>query len=312
MVFLNDIQRHITGQIRIGEPLAKYTSFGVGGPADYYIVPASTTDLVQAIAYLRNSALPFFLLTRGSNLLVSDKGYRGAALMLEPGLAHVRYTSARDSSKGGLVRAEAGVRLATFVEYCVERSLRGAEVLAGTRGTIGGWVAKNFGRNGSSPIESIIEVDLLRDGEVTKWREGNANLAESTINPQNDIVLAAAFRFTTGVKEEILRTRREWLVKRNAIEPVNLANAGSIFKDHSGWKAADLIGRAGLKGRCHGRARISETNANFIVADVGATASDVLALIELMQRKVRRELNVRLELKVKLVGFDRQRLQKVA
>jgi UDP-N-acetylmuramate dehydrogenase len=190
--------------------------------------------------------------------------------------------------------------------------LQGAEVLAGTRGTIGGWVAKNLGRNGSSPIESISEVDLLRDGVVTKWKDGNAALSESTINPQNDIVLAAAFRFTTGVKEEILRARREWLVKRNAIEPVNLANAGSIFKDHSGWKAADLIGKTGLKGRRHGRARISETNANFIVADVGSTASDILALIELMQRRVRMELNIRLELKVKLVGFDGQKMQKVA
>ena len=113
MVFLSDIQRRITGQIHISEPLATYTSFGVGGPADYCVVPASQADLVHA-----------------GNLLVSDDGYRGAALMLEPGLTHLSCERITDARRGGLIRAEAGVRLGAFVEYCVNRSLRGADVLA--------------------------------------------------------------------------------------------------------------------------------------------------------------------------------------
>ncbi len=312
MVFLNDIQRAITGEILLSEPLGRYTSFGVGGPADYYVVPASGMDFVRAVAALREGALPFVLLGQHSNVLVSDQGYRGAVVMLEPGLSHMSFERDADARSGGSVRAEAGVQLAAFLEYCEERSLKGAEVLAGRRGTVGGWVARNFGQREDAPANSIVDVEILRDGKSARLKQSAGEGAPRLIDSRHDIVLAATFRLPVTEKGELMRMRRQWLIRHNADEPLNLANAGAIFKDPPGRSAAELIEKAGLKGKHHGRAQISEANANFIVAEVGSTASDILSLIKVVQQRVSKELHVQLELKVKLLGFERQALQKVA
>ena len=312
MVSLSDIRRIFKGDIRISEPLAKYTSFRIGGPADYFVEPVSKEDLVSVVTYFRQNTFPFIIIGNGSNLLVSDDGYRGAVVNLETGLSAIRMAGDSNSVGEGIVYVEAGLRLAKFVDFCIQHSLKGTEMLAGIPGTLGGAVIMNAGAYGGEISDYMDEVELLRDDSRVKIRKKDGGFAYRRSGFSRDIVLAAIFRLPGGDKEELMRVRRELLIKRNAAQPVNLPNAGSVFKNPPGNFAAKLIQEAGLKGRTHGEAMISERHANFIVNNGGAKATDVLALIRNTQRVVKKKFNVVLELEVKLIGFDDHALREVA
>jgi len=301
MVTLNDIQRFFNGTLRIAEPMGKYTSFHIGGPADYYLEPASKTELVRLVNYFRQNTFPFIMIGNASNLLVSDQGYRGAVVNLECALPSIRM-------EGDMVYAEAGVRTGRFVDFCIQRSLQGAETLAGLPGTLGGRVMTAEG----SLSEHIVEVEILRDNSVARLTNEEGGVVYRKSGSARDIVLAARFRFPEGDKEELMRLRRELLIQRNDEQPLNHPNAGSIFKNPPGNSAARLIHEAGLKGCVHGRAMVSDRHANFILNNGGAGAREVVELIKVVQQTVRAKFNVALELDVKLIGFEEQVLKEVA
>jgi len=305
MVSLYDIQRVLKGELRISEPLASYTTFRIGGPADYFMVPVSKDDLTQVVGYLHEHECAFLLIGNGSNLLVSDDGYRGAVIQVEKALREIRM-------EGDCVYVEAGVRLARFVDFCIHRSLGGTEMLAGIPGTIGGAVVMNAGAHGSELSDHLTDVEILHNGRVERVPRDQAGFVYRCSGFEGDVVLAARFALRTAEKEELMRTRRSLLIKRNATQPVNIPNAGSIFKNPAGTTAATLIEKAGLKGRRHGGAMISPRHANFIVNEGDAKASDIRALITLIQSTVRKKYALDLELEVKLVGFDNPVLMKVA
>jgi UDP-N-acetylmuramate dehydrogenase len=149
----------------------------------------------------------------------------------------------------------------------------------------------------------VVELEVLRHGTVAKLRRRGRG-ARGRIDLNGDLILSATFRLPLGKKEELMRCRREWLVRRNVAEPINLANTGRIFKDPPGVRAATLIEESGMRGRRHGRARVSERYPNAIVTEYGARAADVHALIQLMQQTVRNHSGVSLDLQVKLIGFE--------
>ena len=304
MVLLHDIRRYVRGSLRISEPLAAYTSFGLGGPADYFVEPASKEDLVHAVRYFQRQGFPYLLIARGSNMLVSDEGYRGAVISLDKALSNIHIEGTPSPGAEGRVCVEAGVQVSSFVEFCVERALQGPEILAGTSGTIGGWAALNLRTPGCALTDRLVEVEVLRNGEIVMLHKTGQAAGERQIDLNGDLILATIFALPPGDKQELLRGRRKWLIRHNAAEPVNLAGSGKIFRDLPGQPAAALIERAAIRRRTNGCARISERNANFIVTDRGAKAADVHALIDLMKREVRKQCNVVLELQVKLVGFD--------
>ncbi len=303
MVLLNDIQRHVRGALRINEPLAPYTSFRIGGAADYWVEPASKEELVETVRFFEGHGVRILLLPRGGNVLVSDDGYRGAVISVDRALSQIQLERVRPDGSERRISVDAGVHVSRFVEFCVEQSLQGPEVLAGSAGTVGGWAEMNLRTPGSPLTEHLVELEVLRHGALMRLRPSEGD-PPGRMELNGDIILVATFQLPYGKKMDLMRDRREQLVRRNTEKPVNLPNAGVIFKDPPGSRAAALLADAGLRGRRHGGARVSARYANAIVAEHGARAADVLALINLMRRVVQDHSGVSLELEVKLVGFD--------
>jgi UDP-N-acetylmuramate dehydrogenase len=299
VVDIIDIKKFFRGFISLNEPLGKYTSFQIGGPADFYLEPADKADVVAIVTYLQQQRLPYLILGKGSNMLVSDDGVRGAVINLESGLSHI-------SVSGNVVTAEAGLSLARFVDFCIHHSLQGVEMLPGIPGTIGGAVVMNAGAYGGEISDHLVTVEVLRKGNVTTVSKQDSGFSYRHSNFQGDIILGATFQLAAGDKQEIMKNRRDLLIKRNRAQPVNFPNSGSMFKNPKGGYAAKLIEEAGLKGKRIGNAQISEKHANFIVNHGNATAEEVLSLIELAKSTVAKKFNIDLELEVKLVGFDEQ------
>lgn len=303
MIDLEEIKKFFRGHIALNEPLANYTSIKVGGPADYFLEPADKADVIQLVRYLRQHGFPYLVLGRGSNLLVSDEGYRGAVICMEEGLSNV-------GQQGELVVAEAGAKLSKFVEFCIQHELAGVEMLAGIPGTIGGAVVMNAGAHGSEISDYLVDVEVLRGEGVQRVKKTDAQFAYRTSAFTQDVVLEASFKLPKGNKDELIKRRSEFLRERNLKQPTNLPNTGSMFKNPRGNFAAKLIEQAGLKGKRVGDAQISDKHANFIVNLGNARASDIMTLLDLAQRTVYQNTGILMELEVKLVGFQEEMREK--
>ncbi len=297
MISVPDIQKFYKGSILVDEPMANHTWMKVGGPADFYFEPANRADLLALISYLQQHQLPIFVIGRGSNVLVSDEGIRGAVVNVEKALQSIVL-------KNGKVVAEAGVRLTQFVDFCIQNELSGVEMLAGIPGTIGGAVAMNAGAHGGEISNFLTEVEVLRDGKIEKVPRDEAEFSYRHSGFTYDIILASTFLLPKGKKEELVQRRRDYVLKRNRTQPLELPNLGSMFKNPPQAFAAQLIEQAGLKGKRIGGAQVSEKHANFIVNVENATAADILRLVDLIQRTVYQHSGIELELEVKLVGFS--------
>lgn len=296
VVHIEDLQRIFRGRIALNEPMSKYTSFRIGGPADFYLEPRDKDDLVRLMTYLQEQSVPYVMIGSGSNLLISDEGIRGAVVTIEKGLNKM-------FAEGNRVVAEAGVKMAKFVDFCIQRGLRGVEMLPGIPGTIGGAIIMNAGAYGGEISDYLVEVEVLREGKLMAVRKAEAGFSYRHSDFRRDVILRATFEFSAGDKGELMKRRRELLIKRNQSQPLNLPNSGSVFKNPPGQFAAKLIEQVGLKGTTVGGAQISDKHGNFIVNTGNATASDVLALIRKARTTVAKRRDVKLELEVKLIGF---------
>lgn len=297
MIELADIRKSFRGRIALNEPLSKYTSFRIGGPADYYFEPADREDLVLLIGFIATHTIDYTIVGNGSNLLVSDAGIRGAVINFEHGLNAV-------AVENGRILAEAGVRIPRFVDFCIQQGRAGVEMLAGIPGTIGGALIMNAGAHGGEISDYVEEIEILEEGQIRRLQKEKAGFAYRQSDLKRAIVLGAFFRLPEGDKGELMQRRRELLLKRNASQPLNFPNSGSVFKNPEGHHAAKLVEEAGLKGTRRGNAQISEKHGNFIVNLGGATAGDVIELMLLARSEVRKRSGISLELEVKLLGFE--------
>lgn len=304
MVSLQEIQELTRGRISFGEPLAPLTSFRIGGPADVYIEPADRDELVRLIAYFTEQNFPTLILGNGSNVLVSDAGFRGAVLNLESGFNAM-------TEVNGRITAGAGARMAKFVDFCIAHGYAGTEMLAGIPGTLGGALVMNAGAYGGEISDHLIEVTVIRNGAIVTLARDEAGFRYRGSALEQDIIVEAAFALPMGDPTELAARRKELLLKRNSSQPTAMPNAGSIFKNPPNGFAAVLIDECGLKGYAIGGARVSEQHANFIVNAGGATASDVVALIDHVRSAVAERCGVRLQLEVRLVGFTREMLDQI-
>jgi UDP-N-acetylmuramate dehydrogenase len=241
------------------------------------------------------------IIGKGSNLLISDTGFRGAAINLEEGMGKLTFES-------DIVVADAGVRLSKFVDFCIQHEKKGVEMLAGIPGTIGGAVIMNAGAYGGEISDHLVEVEIYRDDAIQKVKKAEAGFSYRRSGFARDVVLNASFKLPQGGLAELLQRRRELLLKRNQSQPLNLPNSGSMFKNPEGTFAAKLVEEAGLKGKQIGEAQISERHGNFIVNHGGATAQDVLNLVTLARNKVFERTGIKLELEVKLIGFQEEEI----
>ena len=288
----------LRGPVETDAPLARLTSFNIGGPAALLASPLDLADLRLALIFAREEGLPVHVLGGGSNTLVRDGGVRG--LVIRPSaFQELR----RD---GSTLRAGAGVRIGRLLAFCVTQGLSGLEVLSGVPGTVGGALWGNAGAWGGAIGDAVRDVEMVTGAgdfrvlarETIPFRYRASGL------PRGAVVTAGSFALTPGEPTEIRHRISGYLVQRNAKQPVRFRSAGSIFKNPPGDHAGRLVDAAGLKGRRIGNAMISKQHGNFIVNLGGATAADALALIRLAQERVRQASGVTLELEIQVIGND--------
>lgn len=301
-----DIQG-LKGEIIQNEPLARHTSFGIGGPADFLAYPADRDDLVVLLREIRKRGLAYAVIGSGTNLLVRDKGFRGVAVCLK------RMTATRVvreyRSIGGafaVVSVEAGALLAKLLSFSVDEGLTGLEFAAGIPGTVGGAVCMNAGTAAGEMGDVVESVTLLMpDGLlVTRGRDEMGFGYRTSSVPEGHLVLEATVVLRRGEKDRIAARVKDLLEGRKERQPSGLPNAGSMFKNPQEESAGRLIEQAGLKGKSVGGAQVSEKHANFIVNRGGATAADVLALMRMVRQTVLDVHGVRLEPEITIVGEE--------
>ncbi len=305
MISVDNIRNVFQGKISLNHSLAPYTSMKVGGPADYFLEPKDKVDLIAVVRFFHQNSFPYMMIGRGSNMIIHDDGIRGAVVSLESGLTRV-------ALEDELVMAESGARLTKLVDFCIQNGLGGLEWAAGIPASVGGAIVMNAGAHGSEIKDSLADADVLRSGSVVRVRKEDAGFAYRTSSFTKDVVLSGRFRLTRADKEEILKRKSDLIARRNATQPLNLPNSGSMFKNPPGTFAAKLIEQAGLKGKRIGGVQISEKHSNFMVNLGEARADDVVRLIDLARRTVYQNAGILLELEVKLVGFPEHVLANVA
>ena len=285
-------------RVDFDEPMARYTSLRVGGPADAFARPANRAELAELLAIAARHGTPVCALGRGFNAIVRDAGLAGIVVQLGALRALERLERER-------VRAEAGVTHTTLTRFCADEGLAGLEFGVGIPGTVGGWIAMNAGIPEHEMRDVVERVEIFDPldhegreltGEELHWRYRRLEL------PAQTLVLSATFVLSVDEPAAIRERMREYLDRRLATQPVNEPSCGSVFKNPEGDQAGRLIDAAGLKELRVGGAEISGLHANFIVNRGGATASDVLALIARATEEVETRFGVRLETEVRMLG----------
>ena len=302
MISIVDIKNNFRGEILINEPLSKYTSYRIGGPASLLLVPADKSDAVDLSVYLQRSKIEFVVIGNGTNVLVSDNGIDGIVMNLEKGLNKI-------GKENNIVVAESGVMLGRFVDFCIQNKFTGVEKLSGIPGTLGGAILMNASAFSCSISEYIIEIEVVRNGEVVTIKKSDSLFEYRNSGFKNDVILSAKFDLPAGDSDEMMKIRHEYLQKRNQKQPLNYPNCGSVFKNPAGLHAAKLIEDAGLKGLRVGDAQVSEKHGNFIVNIGKAKAIDVIQLINQVRKTVFDKFGIALEPEVKLIGFEKDVLE---
>jgi UDP-N-acetylmuramate dehydrogenase len=280
-----------------GEPLSRHTSWHIGGPADYFLAVSTTDDLIEGVIAAREQALPVFILGGGTNLLVADGGIRGVVI----------HNEVDDTKVDGVrITATGGVTMAHVAAVAGRNGIGGLEFAATVPGTVGGAVHGNAGAFGTETKDVVEEVALFDPASgvrIVDASELRFRYRYSALKDQPElVVLQASFRGVASDRARVVAKIKEMANQRMQKQPLRLPNCGSVFKNPVGDHAGRLVEAAGLKGLRIGGAVVSEKHGNFIVNDADATARDVRALIEEVQRRVFETFGVRLEPEVEFVG----------
>lgn len=305
MVQLADLQR-IAGEqaVRLQEPMSAHTTFRIGGPADYFVEPGSESELKELLLLCRETETPFFILGNGSNLLVSDEGYRGVMISLR-GFDEISFREGESTEAGKtIMTAGCGVLLSKAAMQAAERGLTGFEFAGGIPGTLGGAVTMNAGAYGGEIRDVILSARVMtKAGDVRELSAEELDLSyrHSIIQEKDLIVLSADFAFAHGDEEQIKEQMRQLNTQRREKQPLEYGSAGSTFKRPEGYFAGKLIQDAGLKGYRSGDVMVSEKHSGFVVNVGKGTCGDAMRVIEHVQRTVYEQFGVELELEVKRV-----------
>lgn len=295
--FLYDVVE--AGRILENEPMSEHTSFRVGGPADIYVEAASESELLSIIERLRERDVPFLVIGQGSNLLVSDQGYRGAI---------VRCRMERAWVEAGRLHAQAGTSLKALYETALDAGLVGLEFASGIPGSLGGAITMNAGAYGGElkdVVETVRVLDAKGCARGIPADEMGFGYRTSNVEKEGLTVLGAILQLHKGDTDASRMRAGELAAARRAKQPLTLPSAGSTFRRPPGNFAGTLIQSCGLKGASVGGAQVSAKHAGFIVNAGGATAADIWALIREVQSTVQVMTGIRLEPEVRFVGtFD--------
>ncbi len=298
---VNELYRIVGEQnVQIEEPMSKHTTFRIGGPAQYFVTPQSTEELGQVVLLCNAEKMPYFVIGHGSNLLVSDKGMRCVVIQLYKNFEQFRIEDDR-------VYAQAGVMLCKLGQATKEASLTGFEFAAGIPGTLGGAVMMNAGAYGGEMKDIVEYVQLMdRDGNLIEKAcdEMDFSYRHSIVENGDYIVIGATLKLEPGDQEAIATRMEELAIARKTKQPLEFPSAGSTFKRPEGYFAGKLIMDAGLRGYQVGGAQVSEKHCGFVINKGGATAQDVLRLVDDVKKKVYEEFRVELEPEVRMVGEE--------
>ena len=285
--------------VKEDEPLASRTSFGIGGPADFFVELARPDAIEKALDGCVSRDIPYFLLGAGTNLLIADRGIEGFV---------IRVVNRDHEITGTRVRAAAGLKMMRLARIVADANLRGFEFAIGVPGAVGGAVYQDAGCWGKEIREVLVEVEGYVPGAGRQtWSPAALKLGYRTSALRDGalkgaLVLGATVQLTRGDGEEAKLLMAKLTRERNETQPIKTKNCGSVFKNPPGDSAGRLVQAAGLKGAREGAAAISTLHGNFIINEGGAKASDVLRLIERVMAEVKRRFGIQIEPEVEMVG----------
>lgn len=314
---------HNFGRVKMNEPLAKHTTFKIGGPAELMLIVESTEKLVAALRYLDGEGIPRFILGGGSNMLANDEGFKGVVIKIK--------TQVMEILPDGIA-ADAGCVTVAIAQASMQNGFTGFEWGVGVPGTIGGAVRGNAGAMGAETKDSVESVTVYSDGEVVEFNNADCKFGyrDSIFKHSSAIVLKVKLRLEKSENKELMKKALEFLQYRNKTQPQGYASTGCVFQNvvpskagvskekllqlfpediekitkffeidriSAGW----LVEKAGMKGACIGKALVSETHGNFVVNTGEATATEVHALIEQVKEKVYDTIGVEIEEEVQIV-----------
>ena len=283
------------------EPMKQHTTFKIGGPADYFLVPETGEEVGEIIKICRKTDTPYFILGNGSNLLVGDGGYRGAVIQVYRNMSAV-------TVEGTTITAQAGALLSAVAAAAKNASLTGFEFAGGIPGTVGGAAVMNAGAYGGEMKDVLVEVTVMdAEGKIFAISAEKLELGyrTSVIKKAGYIVLEAKIRLKEGDQEAIRERMKELTIQRTTKQPLEYPSAGSTFKRPEGYFAGKLVMDSGLRGYQVGGARISEKHCGFVINAGDATAKDVRTLMDNVRDIVYEKYGVTLEQEVKFLGeFD--------
>ena len=291
--------RDLRGRLLLNEPMARHSSWRVGGAADRFYIPADLDDL-RSFLVQQAPATPLLWIGLGSNLLVRDGGIRGTVLKIANVLNELQFEAPDQLTAGS------GAACAKVARLAAELGLGGVEFLAGIPGTMGGALAMNAGAHGGEIWDWVESAETLdRNGRLQLRRRDDLNVSYRHVAlPTAEWFVRVRLRLQPGPAGQASRRIRELLARRAETQPTGEFSCGSVFRNPPGDYAGRLIDLCGLKGMRSGAARISEKHANFIINEGGASARDVENLITLAQARVRSEFNVELDPEVRIVGVE--------
>ena len=286
--------------ILVDEPMSRHTTFRVGGPADFFVTPKTKEDVRDVIRVCKEVGMPYYIIGNGSNLLVSDAGYRGVIVQIYKEMNEVKV-------EGDLVKAQAGALLSGIAAKALGAELSGFEFASGIPGTIGGACVMNAGAYGGEMKDVLESVTVLTgEGKIIELGRNELELGyrTSVIAKKSYIVLGAVLKLERGDGEKIKTYMDELKEKRVTKQPLEYPSAGSTFKRPEGYFAGKLIEDAGLRGFQIGGAQVSEKHCGFVINRDHATAADIMELMRQVQIRVKENSGVDLEPEVKRLGDE--------
>lgn len=289
--------------ICLHESMASHTTFRIGGLADCFVQLENTEQLIKVQKYLSQVGMPFFILGNGSNLLVSDAGFRGVILQIGPKMSKV-------TVEGNVIVAQAGASMAQIARTAMEHELAGMEFASGIPGTIGGGVVMNAGAYGGELSQIVTQVNVVNsEGEIMELDNETMEFGYRTSTIRNNpfTVTEVILRLEKGDRQQIRERMEELAARRREKQPLEYPSAGSTFKRPAGYYAGQLIMEAGLRGFQCGGAKVSDKHCGFVINTGNATAEDVRTLIREIQTRVKDQFNVNLETEVLFLGWEKNR-----
>ncbi len=281
------------------EPMCEHTTFRIGGPADLFVSPNTVEGLSAVVSACNKEGIYFFILGKGSNVLVSDKGIRGVVISTAACLNNIELTGAYE------IKCGAGVKLSRLSDLACENSLTGAEFAWGIPGSVGGAVYMNAGAYDGEMKDILVSCEYMTpDGKLHTMTADEMDLSyrHSVFSENGYVIVSATVRLRAGDKSEIRAKMDDFMFRRKSKQPLEFPSAGSTFKRPVGGYAAALIDECGLKGFSVGGAAVSEKHAGFVINKGGATCFDVMRLVEHIKKEVFLQKSIKLECEIRVIG----------